>query len=99
MEVLMDAKKAQVRYTDEFNVEAVSQVTERGHSVADVARRLGVTAHSLYAWMKCQAMAPDQRARGARICSQSPESRDAKCKRIEKNRWRSMAWQSAVHSA
>ncbi|WP_334001133.1 IS3 family transposase, partial [Burkholderia cepacia] len=35
---------------DEFKIEAVKQVTERGHSVADVAQRLGITTHSLYAW-------------------------------------------------
>jgi transposase len=35
------------RYTDEFKVEAVKQVTERGHSVAEVAERLGITTHSL----------------------------------------------------
>ncbi len=29
------------RYTDEFKIEVVKQVTERGHSVADVAERLG----------------------------------------------------------
>ena len=38
------------RYTDEFKAEAVKQATERGHSVADVAQRLGITTHSLYAW-------------------------------------------------
>ena len=40
------------RYTDEFKLEAVRQVTERGHSVADVAERLGTTTHSLYAWTR-----------------------------------------------
>ncbi len=40
------------RYTDEFKIEAVKQVTERGYSVADVADRLGTTTHSLYAWLK-----------------------------------------------
>jgi transposase len=40
------------RYTDEFKVEAVRQVTDRGFKVADVAERLGVTTHSLYAWIK-----------------------------------------------
>lgn len=29
------------RYPDEFKVEAVKQVTERGHGVADVTKRLG----------------------------------------------------------
>jgi transposase len=36
------------RYTEEFKIEAVKQVTERGHPVAEVASRLGVTTHSLY---------------------------------------------------
>lgn len=40
------------RYPDEFKIEAVKQVVERGYSVADVASRLGVTTHSLYAWIK-----------------------------------------------
>lgn len=41
------------RYPEEFKIEAVKQVTEKGHSVADVAGRLGTTTHSLYAWIKC----------------------------------------------
>lgn len=40
------------RYTEEFKVEAVKQVSERGYSVAEVAQRLGTTTHSLYAWLK-----------------------------------------------
>lgn len=40
------------RYTDEFKIEAVKQVTDRGQKVADVASRLGVTTHSLYAWVR-----------------------------------------------
>ncbi len=35
------------RYPEEFKVEAVKQVVERGYSVAEVASRLGVTTHSL----------------------------------------------------
>ncbi|KXO13106.1 Mobile element protein [Moritella sp. JT01] len=39
-------------FTEEFKIEAVRQITERGHSVADVSSRLGVSTHSLYAWRK-----------------------------------------------
>jgi transposase len=38
------------RYTDEFKIEAVRQVTEHGRPVVEVAQRLGITSHSLYAW-------------------------------------------------
>lgn len=40
------------RYTEEFKVEAVKQVTERCYPVAEVAGRIGVSQHSLYAWIK-----------------------------------------------
>lgn len=40
------------RYLDEYKIEAVKQVTERGHSVKDVAARLGITTHSLYEWKR-----------------------------------------------
>ncbi len=40
------------RYTDEFKIEAVRQVTNRGFKAAEVAERLGVTTHSLYAWLR-----------------------------------------------
>jgi transposase len=39
------------RYTAEFKTEAVKQVTERGHSVQEVATRLGISPYSLYAWV------------------------------------------------
>lgn len=39
-------------FTDEFKLDAIKQITERGYSVADVSRRLGVSTHSLYSWMK-----------------------------------------------
>ena len=51
------------RYTEEFKVEAAKQVSERGHPVAEVASRLGVTTHSLYQWIKkYSALAPDRAA-------------------------------------
>jgi transposase len=40
------------RYTEEFKIEAVRQTSQRGHPVAEVAGRLGVTTHSLYQWIK-----------------------------------------------
>ena len=46
------------RFTPEFKDEAVRQITERDYSVADVSERLGVSAHSLYKWVK--AAKPDK---------------------------------------
>lgn len=40
------------QYPEEFKIEAVKQVTVAGHSIADVAQRLGTTTYSLYAWIK-----------------------------------------------
>jgi transposase len=40
------------RYPEEFKIEAVKQVTDRGLPVAEVAARLGMSVHSLYAWVK-----------------------------------------------
>lgn len=39
-----------IRYTDEFKAEALKQITERGHSAVEVAKRLGITDKSLYRW-------------------------------------------------
>jgi len=35
------------RYPEEFKIEAVKQMTEKGKPVADVAQRLGMSVHSL----------------------------------------------------
>lgn len=45
------------RYTPEFKEEAIRQVVQRGHTVAEVSARLGVSSHSLYQWIK--AIKPD----------------------------------------
>lgn len=39
------------RYTKEFKEEAVRQVVERGYSATEVAKRLGISSHSLYKWV------------------------------------------------
>lgn len=45
------------RYSPEFRDEAVRQILEAGHSTSEVATRLGVSANSLYKWVK--AVRPD----------------------------------------
>ena len=40
------------RFAEEFKQEAVRQVVERGYTVADVGKRLGVSVQSLYKWVK-----------------------------------------------
>ena len=46
------------RYSPEFKDEAVHQIVDRGYSVAEVSERPGVSAHSLYKWVK--AVNPDK---------------------------------------
>lgn len=41
-----------IKYTEEFKKDAVAQVVDRGHSVLEVSRRLGVSSKSLYDWVK-----------------------------------------------
>lgn len=38
--------------SDEFKQDAVQQITVRGYPVREVARRLEVSSHSLYNWLK-----------------------------------------------
>ena len=46
------------QFSPEFKDEAVRQIIDRGYSVAEVSERLGVSAHSLYKWVK--AVKPDK---------------------------------------
>lgn len=64
------------RYTQEFKHEAVRQVIEHGHPVAEVAARLGTTTHSLYAWLKHYGEgSPEQQAT---LSAQAQENRRLK---------------------
>lgn len=41
-----------IQFTEEFRQEAIRQIVDRGRSVAEVSAALGVSTHSLYAWLK-----------------------------------------------
>ena len=49
------------RYPEEFKIQAVKQVTEKKLPVSEVAARLGVSVHSLYAWVKRYSKPQEQR--------------------------------------
>ena len=50
------------RYTEEFKVAAVRQVIVEGHSVPEVAKRLGITTKSLYEWKTRYGESPERAA-------------------------------------
>ena len=45
-------KYKKAKYTVEFKEKAVRQVIDRGHSVINVAKRLGIGDGLLYTWVK-----------------------------------------------
>lgn len=50
------------KFSDDFKQDAVHQITVRGYPVAEVSKRLGVSTHSLYAWMKRYSKASEIKA-------------------------------------
>lgn len=76
---------SQKRYPEEFKIEAVRQIAQRGHPVAEVSARLGVSQHSLYKWIKEQQMPPGQHKE---LVSQTEELRrlKAELKRVTEER-------------
>lgn len=50
-----------MRYNEEFKIEAVKQVTDKGKSVDDVAQRLGMSLHTRDAWIKVYSKPQEQR--------------------------------------
>ena len=49
------------KYSPEFKDEAVRQVLDRGHSVEEVSKNLGVASHNLYKWLKRARPAPERK--------------------------------------
>ena len=76
---------SQVRYTDEFKIEAVKQVTDQVHSVADVAQRLGVSSYSLYQWIKRFSKPADARQRDDDLHAENRRLK-AELKRVSEER-------------
>ena len=48
----------QARFTEDLKTDAIKQITERGHPLANVSQPLGVSTHSLYAWLKRYTNSP-----------------------------------------
>jgi transposase len=63
------------RYTEEFKIEAVKQITDRGYKISEVADGLGVTPKSLHDWIKKYGNAGSQHQT---ITSQQEELRRLK---------------------
>ena len=63
------------RFTEEFRIEAVKQITERGYPVKEVSERLGVSTWSLYNWIKDYSTPPAIR--------QADQDQAARIKRLE----------------
>lgn len=63
------------RYTEEFKIEAIKQVTDRGYKIGEVAERLGVTPKSLHDWVKKYG---DSGSQHQTITSQQEEMRRLK---------------------
>jgi transposase len=68
------------RYTEEFNIESVRQVVERGHTVVEVANRLGTTTYSLYVWNnKCGPDSAEHQAKAAEQAEIRQLKKELKC--------------------
>ena len=68
------------KYTAEFKAEAVKQVVDKGHSVVDVAARLGLGEGVLYTWVRKSKAADgvalgDMRAMQAEVAKLKAELR------------------------
>ena len=78
-------------YPDEFKIEAVKQITERGHKVAEVSARIGVSQHSLYKWIKVAVPSGRRRlvlATGRRLVDGQPHRHRPGARRAVDALWR-----------
>ena len=73
------------RYPEEFKIEAVKQVTDRGHPASEVAGRLGVSLPTLYELLKRYSVPEAERSE---LQGQAAEIRrlKAELKRVSEER-------------
>jgi len=84
------------RYTEEFKIEAVKQVVDRGYKIADVAQRLGVTTKSLHDWIKKYG---DEGSQHQTISEQQAELRRLKAELRRVTEERDILKEAAVYFA
>jgi transposase len=70
------------RYSDEFKAEAVGQVIDRGYSVREVARRIGVSEFSLHQWVKRERQNGEQSAGATDLAAENARLK-RELKRVE----------------
>ena len=84
------------RYTDEFKIEEVKQVAERGYKLSNVADRLSVTTKSLHAWVAKHGNPSTQRQA---IDTQQDEIRQLKAQLRRMTEERDILKEAAVYFA
>jgi transposase len=84
------------RYPEEFKIEAVKQITDRGYKIGEVAQRLGVTTKSLHDWVKRYG---DQGSQHQTISSQQAELRRLKADLRRVTEERDILKEAAVYFA
>ena len=84
------------RYPEEFKIEAVKQVTDRGYKIGDVAKRLGVTPKSMHDWIKKYG---DASAQHQTITGQQDELRQLKSQLRRVTEERDILKEAAVYFA
>jgi len=74
------------QYTAEFKVEAVKQVIDKGHSVVDVAKRLGIGEGLLYTWVRKSAQSEQPLAGDIKVLQDEVSKLKAELRRTAEER-------------
>jgi len=74
------------QYTAEFKSEAVKQVMDKGHSVVDVAKRLGIGEGLLYTWVRKSAKAEQPLAGDVKVLQEEVSKLKAELRRTAEER-------------